>query len=104
MPTGRSSNNDVKYPEDDPEKATIKITIDVGEHQAKLIQNIENAVFGHEDFLPNKDVDASRPGYYRVFYRFGGCASAARRRQLDDGGTIAIVKVAMRYEEERARK
>lgn len=42
------------YSEEDPEKATLRITIDVGEKIASLLQHINDSVFSNNSFLPNK--------------------------------------------------
>lgn len=54
VPKDAQSPDDIKFPVTDPTKALHRLTIDIGPEQAALLQHIEDAVFGHPNFLPNK--------------------------------------------------
>jgi hypothetical protein len=45
---------EVKFTEEDPIKAVIKITLEVPDEIAKHIQHIDDAVYTDREFLPNK--------------------------------------------------
>lgn len=58
VPDGQESS-DVRFSTNDAEKAVIKITLDIGVEQTRLIRYIEDAVNASDKFLPNKEANAA---------------------------------------------
>jgi hypothetical protein len=55
VPKDTTNLYNITYPEPKPEKAVLKLTLDVGEDHAKLLRHLDEKIRADNNFLPNKE-------------------------------------------------